>query len=1121
MKNRWHIVYAFLLLITAQFSHLPVKAQQSLTQINGWNAYVHLPAGYATSGLTYPTIIFFPGLGEVGTNAGAVIANGPGAYIAQGWNGNVLVDGTTVEFIVISLQTSSAFPSENSMNQRLQTIKSLYRVDPNRIYLTGLSHGGWCSSTFVTGDPYGGPYNYASQIAAVVTVQGMMPDDNQPYPTLFDNFALAGGRYLGFEQLNDGRDTRSVVARMNFTVPNSAVYVQTNFGSGGHCCWNRFYGGQGVQPGIFNLSGLSQNLYQWLARQSLANSSNILPIPNAGPDVNMTLPVNTVTLNGSATDPDGIVNSYLWSQVEGPSAATIVNGNNPTVTLKNLMQGQYKFALVVTDNTTANAADTVLIKVHPNPTTMTCNSNAPVTHYLTSTQAGEIYRPNGSAWKGGDTVKITGTNYSVIEFYNIAGDLCRPIVIMPQTTLTTPAFRIKGNSRYLKIWGGITPYGIKINGGSLAITMSHHVEAENIECTGGSIGIYCKQDVIYADTMTWHPNYRMTKFTFKNIWVHDVNGEGMYIGITQPNGLTVRSTYSGLDTVIIPIRLDSVEVSNCIVERTTWDGIQLSNARNGNKIFNNVVKDYGLLNISSQQAGIILGSNCNGDVYGNTIIRGTGNGIQAFGYGIINIYSNVLDSCGYNGFVNSNGTQGQQSIYASDYLITTDYNQKQTINAFGNNVNHPKTAGAIFITGYNNNSHPSNVYNNRFCIPNAASNWQSTFIKLGVPGSTSSNNTLSCAVLPNQIPIANAGNNINLNLPINNTFLSGSGTDVDGTIVSYAWIKIAGPAAGTLNNAVNAIATAINLVQGVYQYQLTVTDNAGATGRDTVTVTVNAAANQAPTANAGLDANITLPTNTVALSGSGTDADGTITAYQWTKIAGPVAGTITNANAAVTTAAGLAQGVYRFELRVTDNNGAIDRDTMQVTVNPSIVANQPPIANAGSFITIYLPEDSTTLTGTGFDADGVIASYRWKVISAGGSYLIANPTAAQTQINNLEQGVYSLELAVTDNFGTTSYDTTLLTVGNSRQTIKTEFVNVYPNPVSSTLNVEIVSVITDEAISMILYDGKGACVFQKLIQLSGNTKLETIDMTGLTSGIYFLQIGYAHKKKIVKKIIRI
>ena len=86
-------------------------------------------------------------------------------------------------------------------------------------------------------------------------------------------------------------------------------------------------------------------------------------------------------------------------------------------------------------------------------------------------------------------------------------------------------------------------------------------------------------------------------------------------------------------------------------------------------------------------------------------------------------------------------------------------------------------------------------------------------------------------------------------------------------------------------------------MQGVYNFELRVTDNNGATGKDTMQVSVNAAAviNLPPVANAGVGQTITLPTNSVTLSGSGTDADGTIVGYVWTKISGPTARSITNA----------------------------------------------------------------------------------------------------------------------------------------------------------------------------------------------------------------------------------
>src|SRR5664279_428614 len=121
----------------------------------------------------------------------------------------------------------------------------------------------------------------------------------------------------------------------------------------------------------------------------------------------------------------------------------------------------------------------------------------------------------------------------------------------------------------------------------------------------------------------------------------------------------------------------------------------------------------------------------------------------------------------------------------------------------------------------------------------------------------------------NQPPTANAGSDLNIQLPSSSVTFAGSGNDPDGSISSWAWTKIAGPASGTITSPATAGTTVTGLIQGVYQYVLTVTDNLGASAMDTVQVTVNpAAANLAPIANAGADLNITLPTNSVTIDGS-------------------------------------------------------------------------------------------------------------------------------------------------------------------------------------------------------------------------------------------------------------
>ena len=103
----------------------------------------------------------------------------------------------------------------------------------------------------------------------------------------------------------------------------------------------------------------------------------------------------------------------------------------------------------------------------------------------------------------------------------------------------------------------------------------------------------------------------------------------------------------------------------------------------------------------------------------------------------------------------------------------------------------------------------------------------------------------------------------------------------------------------------------------------------GSVERPMVTNTANAA----PVALAGPNQEIVLPINTVSLDGSSSnDADSNIISYYWINISGPSIPQIANANAVQTQASALVEGVYKFELKVTDAAGLFSNDTVQVTV---------------------------------------------------------------------------------------------------------------------------------------------------------------------------------------------
>lgn len=289
----------------------------------------------------------------------------------------------------------------------------------------------------------------------------------------------------------------------------------------------------------------------------------------------------------------------------------------------------------------------------------------------------------------------------------------------------------------------------------------------------------------------------------------------------------------------------------------------------------------------------------------------------------------------------------------------------------------------------------------------------------------------------NIAPTANAGTSKNITLPTTSVTQVGSGTDPDGTISAYAWTQVSGPAVASFGSATSATTTINGMNSaGTYLFQLKVTDNLGLTGVDTTSVVVNSSppVNIPPTANAGGNKVITLPTSTVTQTGSGTDPDGTVVSYSWSQNPGnPVPASIVSPASATTVINGMVvSGNYNFTMMVTDNLGATGSQNITVVVNPPVVV--PPVANAGSDQVITWPANSVSLAGTGTD-DGVIISYAWSKISGPASYIITNPGSQNTTVTNLAVGVYQFQLLVTDNSGATNSDIVQITVNKGNVSI--------------------------------------------------------------------------------------
>ena len=237
---------------------------------------------------------------------------------------------------------------------------------------------------------------------------------------------------------------------------------------------------------------------------------------------------------------------------------------------------------------------------------------------------------------------------------------------------------------------------------------------------------------------------------------------------------------------------------------------------------------------------------------------------------------------------------------------------------------------------------------------------------------------------PNQPPIASAGTDQTVNAGDKVT-LDGSGSkDPDGSITSYSWRQIAGPAAElSHSNTMNPSFIAPNVSADTQlRFALTAIDNKGATSITPAIVTITIKhINHAPIANAGTDQTVS-PRDIVNLNaGNSKDRDKDQIKYSWTQVEGPNV-RLDGANTSIATFTAPSNlstdTTLAFRLIVKDDKNATGADDVKVIDKYIPPPNQPPIASAGTDQTVNAG-DKVTLDGSGSkDPDGSITSYSWR-----------------------------------------------------------------------------------------------------------------------------------------------
>lgn len=216
--------------------------------------YAYLPSGYdAIEETFYPVLIFLHGSGEKGNSAtnqevlDLVLRNGPPDMIEKGsWN-------PIYPMLVFSPQCHDGNWQPDKLKLFLDYIVEHYKVNTRRIYLTGLSMGGYGSFSYV------GTYGDNSYVAAVVPICG---GGNVNQASNFVNIPL-----WAFHGEDDStvlpEKSIDMVEVINTAGPMVNARI-TLFPGIGHNSWDYTYEGIGMGKESPEYDPFDKTIYSWM-----------------------------------------------------------------------------------------------------------------------------------------------------------------------------------------------------------------------------------------------------------------------------------------------------------------------------------------------------------------------------------------------------------------------------------------------------------------------------------------------------------------------------------------------------------------------------------------------------------------------------------------------------------------------------------------------------------------------------------------------------------------------------------------------------------------------------------------------------------------------------------------
>jgi predicted peptidase len=197
----------------------------------------YTPSGYKSTGVKFPLLIFLHGSGEIGnstndaTELNTIAIYGPPELINNGtWS-------PKYPMIVASPQCHESWWDYQKVKQFIEFVSTTYKVDTTRIYLTGISMGGYGTYDQLTA------FGKGSHLAAAVPISGS---------GTLSTIATANASEVPLWSFHGEADTvvsvsfdKAIHTAINALDPKIRAKLTVYPGTG-HDCWTETYNGTGM-----------------------------------------------------------------------------------------------------------------------------------------------------------------------------------------------------------------------------------------------------------------------------------------------------------------------------------------------------------------------------------------------------------------------------------------------------------------------------------------------------------------------------------------------------------------------------------------------------------------------------------------------------------------------------------------------------------------------------------------------------------------------------------------------------------------------------------------------------------------------------------------------------------